>query len=102
VRRAPALAANSEDVDVVAHNVGKIDRNRLVRKRRETDAAAAVDHPRRLIQRVRGTGTFEDILHPLAAGDPMHRCHGIFIVHVDDGVGAELLAHFQPAFSRAG
>src|ERR1700750_1457906 len=74
----------------------------LVRNGRGADAPAAVDHPRRLIQRVRGTGTFEDILHALAAGDPLNRYHGIFIVHVDDGIGAELFAHFQPAFSSAG
>ena len=50
VRRAPAFAADAEDVDVVAHEMREIDHHRLVRERREADAAAAIDHPPRLVQ----------------------------------------------------
>src|SRR5260370_22062457 len=42
VRCAPALAADAEDIDVVAHEMGEIDRHRLGREGGETYAAATV------------------------------------------------------------
>src|SRR2546423_2093309 len=44
VSGALALAADAENVDVVAHEIGEVDRHRLRRKGGEADAAAAVDH----------------------------------------------------------
>src|SRR5262245_9066936 len=49
VRRALALAANAVDVDIVTHDMRDIDRHFLVRKGRETDAAAAIDHADRIV-----------------------------------------------------
>src|SRR5262250_1193407 len=44
VGRALALAADAVEIDVVAHDVGDVDRRLLVRERGEADLAAAVDH----------------------------------------------------------
>src|SRR5439155_19414841 len=73
VCRALALAANPKDVDVVAHEIGQIDRHRLGWKGREADAPAAIDHARRLIQRIGRPRTFEHILHALPPGQALHR-----------------------------
>src|SRR5882762_7001032 len=47
-----AFAANAEHVNVVAHEVRDIDKRRLMRKRREANAPAAVEHARGLVNRV--------------------------------------------------
>jgi hypothetical protein len=63
VRGALAVAADAEDIDVVAHEIAEIDRHRLLRERREANTAAAIDHPRRLVHRRGRARAFADELH---------------------------------------
>src|SRR5689334_2506341 len=100
--RALSFAANAKDVDVVAHNIGKVDRDWLMRKRCQTDAAAAIHHPRRSIQRVRSSGTFQNVLHTLAARQALNCGHGILMIHIDHGVSTEALSHLQTTLARTG
>src|ERR1700733_851564 len=44
MRRALALAADAVEINVVALDVGDVDRRLVVRERGETDLAAAIDH----------------------------------------------------------
>lgn len=73
-----------------------------MRKCREADAAASIDHACRLVQRIGRTGTFKHILHALAAGDPPNCHHGVFMVHVDDSIGTEAFPHLEAAISGSG
>ena len=41
-------------------------------------------------------------MHALAAGDALDRRDGVLVVDVDHVVGAEPLAHLEPALARAG
>ena len=102
VRRAPALAADAVNVDVVAHEIGQIDRHLFAGERGETDAAAAIDHPRRLVESVRRARAFQHVLDALASGQPGDSRDGILVAHIDDRVRPEFAAHFQPAVARAG
>src|SRR5438477_3290515 len=102
VSRALALAADPEDIDVVAHKIGEVDRHRLGWKGREADAPAAVDHARRLVQRIGRPRAFEDILHALPPGQALHRFHRIFAADIDDRVGAELFPHLEAPVAGAG
>src|SRR6516225_1055626 len=102
VGRALALAANAKHVDVVAHEVGEIDRHRIGGEGRKTDPPAAIDHPCSLVERVRRAGTFEHVLDTLAAGDPLDSFDRVFLVDIDDRVGAEPFADREPALARAG
>src|SRR5580658_9499456 len=51
MRGALTFAPDAINIDVVANEVGEIDRDGLMRESGETDAPAAVDHLRRLIHR---------------------------------------------------
>src|SRR5438270_6939234 len=66
--RALALAPNPEYVDVVAHEVGEVDRYGLRGECREADPSATVDHARRLVQRVGRARAFEHVLYAPTTG----------------------------------
>src|SRR5438270_1940072 len=102
VRRALALATNPEHVDVVAHKIGEIDGHRIGGECREADPSAAVDHPRRLIERSGRARAFEHVLHAPAAGQTLHRLDRVLAADIDDMIGAEALPHFEAAVARAG
>src|SRR5499433_3544877 len=72
VGRALAFAADAVDVDVVAHDLGDIDRRRLVREGGEADLAAAVDHAHRLVDGVGCARALEHVVDALAAVKPAH------------------------------
>ena len=100
--RALSFAADAVEIDVVAHQIGHVDRDRLVRKGRKTDFAAAVEHAGGFIHRVGGTRAFDHVVDALAAGQPAHRLDRVFSAHIDDVVGAELAADLKPIVTRAG
>ena len=102
VGRAPALAADAVDVDVVAHEIRDVDRDRLVRKRGEAQLAAAVEHACRVVDRVRRGGTFEHVVETVSAGETPDRLDRILPAYVDHVVGAELAADLQAVVARAG
>ncbi len=73
-----------------------------VRERGEADLAAAIDHADRVVHRIRRARALDHIVDALAAVEPAHRFDGILVAHVDDMIGAELAADFQPIVARAG
>src|SRR6516225_6345605 len=75
-----ALAFAADAVDVVAHDLGDIDRRLLVREGRKADFAAAVDHAHRLVDGVGRARALE---------------------HVVDVVGTELAADLEAVVARA-
>src|SRR4029077_9816758 len=102
VGRAFALTTNAVHVDVVAHDMRDVDRHFFVRKGSKTDAAAAVDHTQRIIDRGGRCRAFDDIVDALAAVQLLHFGHDIGrLANVDHRVGAELLADFQTVVARA-
>src|SRR5262249_9965875 len=62
VGRSLAFAADAVDIDVVAHDLGDIDRRLLVREGREADFAAAVDDAHRLVDRVGRARALEPVV----------------------------------------
>ena len=102
MRRALSLAANPKYVDVVAHEVSQIHRHGLSRKRRKANPPAAVDHARRLVQRIGRTRAFEHILHALAAGQAPDCLDRVFVGDIDDFVGTEPLTDLEPSVAGAG
>src|SRR5215472_653307 len=102
VSRALAFAADAVDVDVVAHDLGDIDRRLLVREGGEADLAAAVDHARRLVDGVGRARALEHIVDALAAIEPAHRRDRVLPPDVDDVVGTELAADLEPIVARTG
>src|ERR1044072_7774606 len=102
VRRALALAADAEQVDVVAHDVRHIDRCFLMREGGQTYLAAAIDHADRVVHGIRRAGALDDVVDALAAVEPAHGLDRIFVARIDDVIGTELEADFQPVVARAG
>src|SRR5262249_7180455 len=102
VGRALAFAADAVDVDVVAHDLGDIDRRLLVREGGEADLAAAVDHADRLVDAVGRARALEHVVDALAAVEPPHRRDCVLPRDVDDVVGTELAADLEPVVARAG
>src|SRR5262252_9066231 len=100
--RALAFAADTIDVDIVAHDLGDIDRRLLVREGGEADLAAAVDHAHRLVDGVGRARALEHIVDTLAAVEPAHRRDRVLPPDVDDVVGTELAADLEPVVARAG
>jgi hypothetical protein len=93
--------ANAEQIDVVAHDVGDIDRNGLVREC-QANLAAAVEHARCIVHRARRTGTFD---HIVGAEPPVSRrtaSTGVFLLHVDHVIGAKLSTDLEPIVAGAG
>src|SRR6266545_4819869 len=84
-----AFPADAIDVDVVAHDLGDIDRRFLVREGGEADFAAAVDHADRLVDGVGRARALEHVIDALAAVEAAHRRNRILAPHVDDLVFAE-------------
>src|SRR6266480_1518088 len=99
VGRALAFPADAIDVDVVAHDLGDIDRRFLVREGGEADFAAAVDHADRLVDGVGRARALEHVIDALAAVEAAHRRNRILAPHVDDVVGAELSPATRPPSS---
>src|SRR6516164_11492907 len=85
---APALAANTEYVNVIAHEISEIDRHRIGGKRGEANSPAAAHHSRSLVESVGRARALEHILHPLAAGNPLDGCNRLLPGHIDDFVCA--------------
>src|SRR5262249_57681319 len=102
VGRALAFAADAVDVDVVAHDLGDIDRRLLVREGREADLAAAVDHAHRLVDGVGRARALEHVVDALAAVELAYRRDRVLAPDVDDVVGTELAADLEPVVARAG
>src|SRR5215472_4744606 len=102
VRCAFAFAADAIEVNVVAHDMGDVDRRFGVRERRQAHFAAAIDHIDRLVHRVRRAGAFDDIIDAFTAVEPLDRLDDIFIADIDNVIGAELAADLQPIVARAG
>ncbi len=100
--RALALAADAVDVDVVAYDVGDVDRGLLVREGGKADLAAAVDHADRLIHRIGRARAFQHIVDTLAAVEPAHRLDRVFLPHVDHVIGPELAPDLEPIVARPG
>src|SRR5262252_2771750 len=100
--RALAFAADTVDVDVVAHDLRDIDRRLLVREGGEADLAAAVDHAHRLVDSVGRARALEHIVDALAAVEPAHRRDRVLSPDVDHVVGTELAADLEPVVARAG
>src|SRR5271165_7196316 len=97
-----ALTADAEDIDVVTHEIGEVDRHRVRREGGEADPPAAVDHARGLVEGVRRARAFEYVLHSLAMGDPLDRLDRILAVDVDGFVRTEPFAHLEPPLAGAG
>src|SRR5262245_27975554 len=102
VALALAFAADAVDVDVVAHDLGDIDRRLLVREGRKADFAAAVDHAHRLVDGVGRARALEYVVDTLAAVELAHRRDRILAPDVDDVVGTELAADLEAVVARAG
>src|SRR6516225_5204281 len=100
--RALAFAADAVDVDVVAHDLGDIDRRLLVREGGEADLAAAVDHAHRLVDGVGRARAFEHVVDALAAVELAYRRDRVLPPDVDDVVGTELAADLEAVVARAG
>src|SRR5215471_15927032 len=100
--RALAFAADTVDVDVVAHDLRDIDRRLLVREGCEADLAAAVDHAHRLVDGVGRARALEHIVDTLAVVEPAHRRNRVLSPDVDDVVGTELAADLEPVVARTG
>src|SRR5215831_3481936 len=102
VGRALAFAADAIDVDVVAHDLGDIDRRLLVREGREADFAAAVDHADCVVDGVGRARALEHVVDALAAVELAYRRDRVLPPDVDDVVGTELAADLEPVVARAG
>src|SRR5229473_8533173 len=101
--RALALAADAVEIDVVAHDMGDVDRRLLVREGGEADLAAAIDHADRLVHGIGRARAFEDVVDALAAVERLHRRHHVrLLADVDDVVGAELAPDREPVVAGAG
>src|SRR5262249_56010651 len=100
VGRALAFAADAVDVDVVAHDLGDIDRRLLVREGREADLAAAVDHAHRLVDGVGRARALEHVVDALAAVELAYRRDRVLAPDVDDVVGTQLAADLDPLVAR--
>src|SRR5215468_9185658 len=100
--RTLAFAADAVDVDVVAHDLGDIDRRLLVREGGEADLAAAVDHAHRLVDGVGRARALEHVVDALAAVEPPHRRDCVVPRDVDDVVGTEFTTDLEPVVARAG
>src|SRR5262249_22314627 len=87
-----ALAANAVDVDVVANQIGHVDRHGLVREGGKAHLAAAVEHAPGGVDGAGRTGALNHIVHALAAIEPKHGLHRILLRDVDDVVGAQCQA----------
>src|SRR5215469_218115 len=94
--RTLAFAADAVDVDVVAHDLGDIDRRLLVREGGEADLAAAVDHADCVVDGVGRARALEHVVDALAAVEPPHRRDCVLPRDVDDVVGTELAADLEP------
>src|SRR6516225_9973582 len=97
-----ALAFAADAVDVVAHDLGDIDRRLLVREGRKADFAAAVDHAHRLVDGVGRARALEHVVDALAAVELAHRRDRVLAPDVDDVVGTELAADLEAVVARAG
>src|SRR6516162_7464007 len=100
--RALAFAADAVDVDVVAHDLGDIDRRLLVREGGEADLAAAVDHAHRLVDGVGRARALEHVVDALAAVELAYRRDRVLPPDVDHVVGTELAADLEAVVARAG
>jgi len=96
-----AFAADAENINIVADEVGEIHWHRVRREGGEADPPAAVHHSCRLIEGVRRARAFEDVLHALAMGNPLDSLDRILAVDINDLVRAETLAHFEPSLAGA-
>ena len=75
---AAAFAADAEHRNVIAHQLGDIDRHRLVGEADQANPSAAHHHVHAVVQAVGLSGAFDDIVNALAAGDALHRLDRIF------------------------
>src|SRR5579884_3208450 len=93
VRGAATFAANAVEVDIVAHDMGDIDRHLVVSEGCETHPAAAVHHVHGVVDRGGRGRTFHDIVDALAAVEPLHLGHHVGRPpDIDHVIGAELFA----------
>src|SRR5829696_4234484 len=89
MRRALALAADTEQIAVVAHDMGDIDRRLLMRESREAYLAAAIDHAERLVDGVRRARAFDHVIDALIVVERAHSRDRIFLARIDDMIRAE-------------
>src|SRR5229473_2714987 len=102
VGRALALAADAVEIDVVAHDVGDVDRRLLVREGGEADLAAAIDHADRLVDRIGRARAFDHVIDALAAVELLDRLDDVgLFADVDDVVGAELAPDLEAVVAGA-
>src|SRR6202165_2997703 len=99
---APPLAADAVDIDVVAHQMGDIHEDGLVRKRGEAELAAAAEHARGVVDRLGSAGAFEYVIEPAATRDPAHGLDRVLPANVDGVVGAELATDLQAIVAGPG
>src|ERR1700722_11607696 len=102
MRRALAFAADAIDVEVFTHDICDLWVGGFGRECRQTDAAAAVDHARGFVDRLRRAGALNDVVDALATVQLAHGSDRVFVFGVDDVVGAEFAPDLKAVVARAG
>src|SRR6185437_16154899 len=89
VGRTLSFTTDAVNINVVADDVSDVDRNFLMRKGGEADAAAAIDHTNRIVDGTGRSRAFDNIVDTFATIKLFHRRNHIrLLADVHNVVGA--------------
>jgi hypothetical protein len=101
--RTLALAPDAVDINVIAHNVGYIDRHFLMREGGKANAAAAVDHAHGVVDRAGRGRAFDNVVDAPAAIEFLDGRNDIrLLADVDHSIGAKFEADLEAIIACSG